>query len=139
MTDMKQVECGCWVDWVVTRFVVVTRGPTCAVPEHVPTLADINVRGSYDAPWDKYTLHKSYAVGRYGHTGTHTHLVSISVVIKEDGEHRPGTLTVGQIAMSAPLCNSQRGQHGATPEMDKRWDTKDVTCAKCRVILGVRA
>ena len=99
------------------------------------TLADLNAK-SHDRQWDRYTLRTEYVIGRYGRVGTHLHLVQVEVVVKEEGEHKPGTYSVGQVFSSEPLCNSRRGQHGAKPFMDKRWDTKDVTCKKCRVIIG---
>jgi len=97
----------------------------------VHKLAEMNT-GPYVHTWHNYTLKRVYAVGRYGRTGTHTHLVETEIVIAESGEHKPGTFVVGNVARSAPMCNSQRGQHGAQPVFDPRWDLVNITCKKCQ-------
>lgn len=103
------------------------------------TLAELNdsqyMRDSHE--WSgTYVLKYAYVIGRYGHSGSHSHLVRIETAVSELVEHRPRTIGVGQVFSSYSLCNKQRGQHGATPILDSRWDTKDITCAKCKKMLG---
>ena len=85
--------------------------------------------------WEPYTLKTVFAVGRYGRTGTHIHVIRMEVVVGETGEHRTGTFTVGSVFSTQPWCNSNRGQHGASPIFDSRWDLVDVTCKKCQFYL----
>ena len=100
------------------------------------TLAVMNENArSWNRTWGNYVLQIEYAVGRYGRYGTHSHLVRIERVLGEIGEHRPGTFTVGQVFSTMPICNSQRGQHGAKLFVDGYLDTQDITCAKCRANL----
>jgi len=82
--------------------------------------------------WDRYTLKDVYVIGRYGNVGTHVHVVQTEVVVAETGEHKPGTFKVGDVFSSAPVCNSRRGQHGAQPFFNSRWDLVNVTCKKCQ-------
>jgi len=82
--------------------------------------------------WYEYTLKTVYAVGRYGKVGTHVHVIRTEVAIAETGEHETGTFKVGDVFSSEPMCNSQRGQHGAKPFFDLRWDLVNVTCKKCQ-------
>ena len=102
------------------------------------TLADLNAH-VYERDWDCYRLRREWRVVRYGWSGSHTHIITIEIVVIERGEHKSGTFKVGDIFSSAPECNSQRGQHGGIPLMNPRWDLRDVTCAKCKRIYRLEA
>ena len=103
----------------------------------VTTLADLN-KEPRESDWQGvYRIRQEYRIGRYGHAGSHSHLIDVGIIVAELQEHKPGTLRVGQLFRSAPICNSQRGQHGAQPLMDPRLGLDDITCAKCRERLGI--
>ena len=101
------------------------------------TLADMN-KEPRESDWQGiYRIRHEYRVGRYGRAGSHSHLIRIEIIVAELREHKPGTLKVGQLLSSEPICNSRRGQHGAQPLMEPRWGFDDITCAKCRERLGL--
>ena len=79
--------------------------------------------------WDRYTLRLEYGVGNQGirGTGSKTHLVSFQIVTAEAGEHKPGTLRVGQAAEARARCNG----NGQRTSMRRYSDETAITCQRC--------
>lgn len=101
-----------------------------------PTLAQLNeglsdtTRGDHHG----YTTTMHYAVGRSGHrnSGSHSHLVKVQLIVAELGEHKPGTLKIGDALGTYSPCNTN-GQHIAREI--KGYDTDVISCTKCIKVL----
>lgn len=86
-----------------------------------------------------YTVEHRFAVGRNGNassnrgtTGALVHLITVDVIVAEEGEHKPGTYKVGQNYMTQGLCFNRGGQHNAT--VIDGYDLDKITCPKCQKI-----
>lgn len=68
-------------------------------------------------------------VGRWGHSGTHTHLVE--VYFRSQNEGTP--MERRQVLTARPLCNAGKGRHHAHGlQWDAEMNEKTVTCRGCQ-------
>lgn len=87
--------------------------------------------------WGNYKTQLEYGVGMAGSkkTGRDIHFLTVNRIVEEIGEHKPGTLKVGQLMSSSASCGVRsNGQH--TAFIIPNADTDKITCQRCIKRLG---